>query len=331
MTTDQVLLLAWLALAHLGADFVLQGNRIATRKFASGWTGLAALAAHVVIVALCLAPFAVVYGRPGLGLLLAVSLAHGLIDRTKIVLTRRAEARALATARRLHEPPAGAAFLGRAWTPLPAALFAADQAAHAVVLWLAWWVFLAGATPVPAAAARIATVAGPDPAAFHRAVLTAVVLLALAIVNIRAGALFVGTLVRPLPTLEGREAGADPAARPPAIPASAAPALAYDIELGPLRGHLAPRSTPPAEPARLASPLRVGEAIGILERLLIAALLLVRAEAAIGLVIAAKTLARFKQLDDREFAEYYLLGTLASVAVAVGSALVAAAALGISV
>jgi len=49
--------------------------------------------------------------------------------------------------------------------------------------------------------------------------------------------------------------------------------------------------------------------------------------AAIGFVVAAKTLARFRQLDDRDFAEYYLLGTLASVGVALGSGLVAAAAL----
>ena len=54
---------------------------------------------------------------------------------------------------------------------------------------------------------------------------------------------------------------------------------------------------------------------------------LVNAIAAVGFVIAAKTLARFKQLDDRGFAEYYLLGTLASAAVAIGSALVAQAAL----
>ena len=44
-------------------------------------------------------------------------------------------------------------------------------------------------------------------------------------------------------------------------------------------------------------------------------------------MIAAKTLARFKQLDDRGFAEYYLLGTLASASVAIGSALIAQAAL----
>ncbi len=54
---------------------------------------------------------------------------------------------------------------------------------------------------------------------------------------------------------------------------------------------------------------------------------LVGAESAIGLVVAAKTIARFRQLDDRDFAEYYLLGTLASVSVAIVTALVARAAL----
>jgi hypothetical protein len=51
------------------------------------------------------------------------------------------------------------------------------------------------------------------------------------------------------------------------------------------------------------------------------------AEVAIGLVVAAKTIARFRLLDDRDFAEYYLLGTLASVGVAVLTGLVARAAL----
>jgi hypothetical protein len=46
------------------------------------------------------------------------------------------------------------------------------------------------------------------------------------------------------------------------------------------------------------------------------------------LVIAAKTLARFRQLDDRHFAEYYLVGTLASVTLALASSLLAAAAIG---
>jgi hypothetical protein len=37
---------------------------------------------------------------------------------------------------------------------------------------------------------------------------------------------------------------------------------------------------------------------------------------AIGFVIAAKSLARFKQLEDKDFAERYLLGTLLSVLIA---------------
>ena len=76
-----------------------------------------------------------------------------------------------------------------------------------------------------------------------------------------------------------------------------------------------------------ASPARIGATIGVLERLLVVTFVLTNATAAIGLVVGAKTLARFKQLDDRDFAEYYLLGTLASVAVALGSALLADAAL----
>ena len=38
---------------------------------------------------------------------------------------------------------------------------------------------------------------------------------------------------------------------------------------------------------------------------------------AVGWIIAAKSLARFKQLEDREFAEYFLVGTLASFLLAV--------------
>ena len=34
---------------------------------------------------------------------------------------------------------------------------------------------------------------------------------------------------------------------------------------------------------------------------------------ALGLLIAAKALARFRALEDRDFAEYFLIGTLASL------------------
>jgi hypothetical protein len=74
---------------------------------------------------------------------------------------------------------------------------------------------------------------------------------------------------------------------------------------------------------------RVGATIGVLERILVVVFVLTGSDVAIGFVVGAKTLARFRQLDDRSFAEYYLLGTLGSVGVAIVTALVGRAALGV--
>ena len=58
-----------------------------------------------------------------------------------------------------------------------------------------------------------------------------------------------------------------------------------------------------------------GYIIGILERMIILTLGLNGQLGAIGFVVAAKSLARFKQLEDKNFAEKYLLGTLLSVTI----------------
>ncbi len=60
-----------------------------------------------------------------------------------------------------------------------------------------------------------------------------------------------------------------------------------------------------------------GRAVGSLERALALTMVLLGDYAAVGWIIAAKSLARFKQLEDREFAEYFLVGTLASFLLAV--------------
>lgn len=61
-----------------------------------------------------------------------------------------------------------------------------------------------------------------------------------------------------------------------------------------------------------------GRVIGVLERYFIFTLLLAGADmSAIAVILAAKGFARFKQLDRREFAEYVLIGTLASTLAAV--------------
>lgn len=56
-----------------------------------------------------------------------------------------------------------------------------------------------------------------------------------------------------------------------------------------------------------------GKLIGYIERLLVILLTFYNAFPAIGFIVAAKSIARFKQMDDRDWAEYFLLGTLSSM------------------
>ncbi len=59
-----------------------------------------------------------------------------------------------------------------------------------------------------------------------------------------------------------------------------------------------------------------GRVIGALERLMTFFFVMNGAYGALGFLIAAKGMTRFKQLDDREFAEYFLIGTFLSIILA---------------
>jgi hypothetical protein len=59
-----------------------------------------------------------------------------------------------------------------------------------------------------------------------------------------------------------------------------------------------------------------GEWIGILERIITVTFVLTGNYTAVAFVLTAKSIARFKELDSKDFAEYYLLGTSTSVAIA---------------
>lgn len=61
---------------------------------------------------------------------------------------------------------------------------------------------------------------------------------------------------------------------------------------------------------------QIGRIIGKLERIIISVLVVCNQFTAIGFVITAKSIARFKQLEDKNFAEKYLVGTLASAGIA---------------
>lgn len=61
---------------------------------------------------------------------------------------------------------------------------------------------------------------------------------------------------------------------------------------------------------------RLGRVVGILERLILLTLVAVEALPALGFILAAKSIARYQELNNRDFAEYYLVGTLASFSLA---------------
>jgi cell division protein FtsL len=62
---------------------------------------------------------------------------------------------------------------------------------------------------------------------------------------------------------------------------------------------------------------QIGRIIGKLERVIISVLVLCNQFGAIGFVLTAKSIARYKQLEDKNFAEKYLVGTLTSTSIAI--------------
>ena len=81
MTTDAGLVLAWLVLAHLVADFVLQPGRMARAKAAPGSGATPALLAHALVVGVCVVPFGLAFGAPGWWVVVIITFSHAVIDR----------------------------------------------------------------------------------------------------------------------------------------------------------------------------------------------------------------------------------------------------------
>jgi hypothetical protein len=361
---DTTLVIVWLVFAHLVADFVLQNDWIAINKGNGTREGNKALLTHGAHVGLCLLPAVFAFGLPGLVYLVLVVVSHMLVDRWKVQATRRAEAAAqeaaIARMERTGEvPPSG---LGGAWTPWPGMLFLADQALHMTFAIVGWLVLLAG-VPLTAAWVDFVNLVLRDwnRATVNAVILTGVVLVSLFLVNTRGAYYFVLALVSPRDIRRIGEAAHASAPAPAATPAgytvrvgplvatvepsvtgAGSPALASastgtnptPAEEGAIavgaspadRAATDPYAKPMTPAVPVGAPARIGATIGALERILIVTFILTGTAAAVGIVIAVKTLARFKQLDDRGFAEYYLLGTLASVSVAIGSAYLALAA-----
>lgn len=76
------------------------------------------------------------------------------------------------------------------------------------------------------------------------------------------------------------------------------------------------------DPAQNTGSQNAGNMIGKLERVIISILLLCDQYGVIGLVLTAKSIARFKQLEEKDFAEKYLIGTLTSMAISLIATLI---------
>jgi hypothetical protein len=320
--TEPVLTVAWLVLAHLIADFILQNDWIAMHKGAGSRSGWSALAVHGAHVGLCLLPAVLAWGMPGLAYLVLVVASHMAVDRWKVRATRSADARAQAQARARIERggPQQVSGLGAAWSPMPGLLFLADQVFHLLFAILGWLVILAGASLAPAFVDALnAALRDWDRSSIHAAILTGVILLSLFIVNTRGAFYFVLAMasprdVRPLPGSASAAATPETTASEPASAASTTPGSA-------------PASAALAAVVPTGAPARVAGTIAAFERLLVVAFVMAGAQVAVAAVIVFDLVARFRQLEDRRYAEHYLLSTFASLSVAVGSALVALAAL----
>ena len=67
---------------------------------------------------------------------------------------------------------------------------------------------------------------------------------------------------------------------------------------------------------------QTGKWIGILERLIVLSLILNNALGSVAFILTAKSIARFNELSNRDFAEYYLIGTLSSTMLAISGGFV---------
>ena len=80
--------------------------------------------------------------------------------------------------------------------------------------------------------------------------------------------------------------------------------------------------SPKTSPKENLEELKAGNIIGKLERIIIAILLLNNQFGVIGFVLTAKSIARFKQMENRNFAEKYLIGTLTSFLIVLATVLI---------
>ena len=278
----EILLL--MLLAHLVGDYLLQWRRLAEDKEKGDRL---ALLLHVLLYALAMnIVFRCVPWNRALAAWAILSVSHGIIDFVRVRADKK-------------------------WTSPRAKLvsFCVDQLLHLGLIVLCWRLFLQGQ--------RTEFFVWLSLQPWFRPALRYALLLG---VIWKPTAILVRKVLALLPPPKEAEAQKEETkeAQKEAAPAAAETAP-EEAPAAPEQTEPAPAEAPAAAPEKA---FRSGELIGKLERVIVAALVLAGAASAIGFVLTAKSVARFKQMEDRNFAERYLVGTLLSVSVALAAALV---------
>lgn len=249
--------LALLLLGHMLADFVFQTAKMVKAK--ETWRGLLA---HGALVLACQVVIFVPYLTfTSAMVLLAVALLHVVIDAAKM-----------------------------RWQPKQASIgpFLLDQAAHVVVLYIAWRTIVNWGLDSRPLLFQGTLSSDWVPHATHAQLAAGALILAGLAFNIYGSSTVVRLLL-----------------------------AAVDWKPTPRPDEETPQD-------------RKGWLIGCLERLLVFILVLIGQWQAVGFVLTAKSIARFKDIENnRAFAEYYLVGTLSSILLAIVTGLLVKLLIGI--
>lgn len=282
---------AWifLLLGHVVGDFVLQSRELADRKRHDSGAVLRHAGLVYVAHAAALLPLWLLgehHGAPLYPHAYPAVLTTWALTLTGLTLAHAAIDFGKAAYERRRGPSLGSFFV--------------DQAAHVACLLLAAWVVSMPAGPL---------VAPPD---CKRA---AIVITAYLLATFAGSAVVRLVLARhPLqePSPTERPQSSPPHLEPPQ-PEPPQPNQSEPARQGTRDGARPDAGDLPDRP----DSARMGHTIGVLERALGLSMVLLDAWAGLAGILAAKSIARFKDLEQRAFGEYFLVGTLTSLLVTV--------------
>ena len=269
-----------LMIAHLLADFYFQPNSLAEGKSKSIPSALLHFAIYAVTLGIPLALFAApdqIWKS-----LLVIAGSHILVDSVRILIERNTKQK------------------------YPIVLFAIDQTLHLLVIFFVYRIFMQ--STFFNVSSFVYGISSINAINLNNSLLYTLIFL----IVLLPDAILVRKLLQSLPQQKQPKLKSHERAK------SAHKALVQNArkysEGMIVRSYVKKSLVTPVPSAEDTQEQNMGLIIGMLERILVAAFILVGQYTAIAFVITSKSIARFKQLEDQAFAEKYLIGTLSSVA-----------------